>query len=148
MIDDAEKRAEPVFNKKTFTIWDIPVAVVLITLIALISGFFPHYMIGIGSESMKPVIRKGDAVILEKVNDKTNLKKGDIIAYNNGKLIIVHRIKEIEGTGKKAAYTMKGDANNGNDPRKVSRSQIKGIVKFKIPYIAWPTVWLTELFNS
>lgn len=148
MIDDAEKRAEPVFKKKTFTIWDIPVAIVLITLIALISGFFPHYMIGIGSESMKPVIRKGDAVILEKVNDKTNLKKGDIIAYNNGKLIIVHRIKEIEGTGKNTAYTMKGDANNGNDPRKVSRSQIKGIVKFKIPYIAWPTVWLTELFNS
>ena len=148
MIDDANNRSEPVFKRKTFTIWDIPVAVVLITLIALISGFFPHYMIGIGSESMSPVIRKGDAVILEKVNDETKLKKGDIIAYNNGKLIIVHRIKEIEGTGKNAAYTMKGDANNGNDPRKVSRSQIKGIVKFKIPYIAWPTVWLTELFNS
>ena len=148
MIDDANNRAEPVFNRKTFTIWDIPVAVVLITLIALISGFFPHYMIGIGSESMKPTIRKGDAVILEKINDKTNLKKGDIIAYNNGKLIIVHRIKEIEGTGENTAYVMKGDANNGVDPRKVSRSQIKGIVKFKIPYIAWPTVWLTELFNS
>ena len=43
---------------------------------------------------------------------------------------------------------MKGDANNGNDPRPVSRNQIKGIVKIKIPYIAWPTVWLTELFNS
>ena len=148
MIDDAENRAEPVFKRKAFTIWDIPAAVILITLIALISGFFPHYMIGIGSDSMKPTISKGDAVILEKINDKTNLKKGDIIAYSNGKLIIVHRIKEINGTGKKATYTMKGDANNGNDPRSVNRNQIKGVVKFKIPYIAWPTVWLTELFNS
>ena len=148
MIDDAENRATPVFNKKRFTIWDIPVTLLLVTLIALISGFFPHYMIGIGSDSMKPVINKGDAVILEKVNEKTKLKKGDIIAYSNGKLIIVHRINKIEGTGKKTTYIMKGDANNGTDPRPVSKSQIKGIVKIRIPYIAWPTVWLTELFNS
>ena len=148
MIDDRVNKAEPLFNKRTFTIWDIPVAIVLITLIALISGFFPHYMIGIGSDSMKPTISKGDAVILEKVNEKTNLKKGDIIAYSNGKLIIVHRIKEVKGVGKKATYVLKGDANNGNDPRDVNRSQIKGIVKIKIPVIAWPTVWLTELFNS
>jgi hypothetical protein len=45
-------------------------------------------------------------------------------------------------------YITKGDNNNGNDPRPVSRAQIKGTVKFKIPIIAWPTVWLTELFNS
>ena len=145
MIDDAADRAEPVFKRKSFTIWDVPVGIVLITLIALISGFFPHYMIGIGSDSMKPTISKGDAVILEKINDKTNLKKGDIIAY---KLIIVHRINEVNISDNDITYTMKGDANNGNDPRKVSRNQIKGIVKFKIPYIAWPTVWLTELFNS
>lgn len=148
MIDDTQNRSEPVFNKKKFTIWDIPVAIILITLIALISGFFPHYMIGIGSGSMTPTINKGDAVILEKINDKTNLEKGDIIAYSNGKLIIVHRIIEVNGIGKNVTYTMKGDANNGKDPRPVSRNQIKGIVKFKIPYIAWPTVWLTELFNS
>ena len=148
MIDDAADRAEPVFKRKSFTIWDVPVGIVLITLIALISGFFPHYMIGIGSDSMKPTISKGDAVILEKINDKTNLKKGDIIAYSNGKLIIVHRINEVNISDNDITYTMKGDANNGNDPRKVSRNQIKGIVKFKIPYIAWPTVWLTELFNS
>ena len=148
MIDDRVNKAEPLFKRRNFTVWDIPVAVVLITLIALISGFFPHYMIGIGSDSMNPTIYKGDAVILKKVDKKTNLKKGDIIAYSNGKLIIVHRIKEINGTGKNATYIMKGDANNGTDPRPVNRSQVKGIVRFKIPVIAWPTVWLTELFNS
>ena len=147
IVDDAQNRAEPVFNKKRFTVWDIPVAIILITLIALISGFFPHYMIGIGSDSMKPVISKGDAVILEKVNDKTKLKKGDIIAYNNGRLIIVHRIHDITGSGKKTTYILKGDANNGTDPRAVPKNQIQGVVKLRIPYIAWPTVWLTELFN-
>ena len=147
IVDDAQNRAEPVFNKKRFTVWDIPVAIVLVTLVALISGFFPHYMIGIGSNSMKPVISKGDAVVLEKVNEKTKLKKGDIIAYNNGKLIIVHRIHKITGNEQRKTYIMKGDANNGTDPRPVSRNQIQGVVKLRIPYIAWPTVWLTELFN-
>ena len=148
MIDDRITRPEPIFNKANFTAWDIPIAIILIVLIALISGFFPLYMIGIGSESMNPTIHKGDAVILQKINDKTELKKGDIIAYSNGKLVIVHRIAEINKEKNMVTYTTKGDANNGTDPRAVNRNQIKGIVKFKVPIIAWPTVWLTELFNS
>lgn len=148
MIDDRITRPEPIFNKSNFTAWDIPVTIILVTLIALISGFFPLYMIGIGSQSMDPTIHKGDAVILKKVTEKTELKKGDIVAYSNGKLIIVHRIVDVKKDGKSLTYITKGDNNNGNDPRPVSRSQVKGTVKFKIPVIAWPTVWLTELFNS
>ena len=148
LIEDRENKQEPLFNKKVFTVWDIPVALILVGLIALISGYFPHYMIGIGSESMSPVIRKGDAVIIEKINNETKLKKGDIIAYSSGKLVIVHRITEIEGTGENTMYTTKGDANNTADPRTVKRNQIKGIIKVDIPFIAWPTVWLSELFNS
>ena len=148
MIDDRITRPEPIFNKSNFTAWDIPVTIILVTLIALISGFFPLYMIGIGSQSMDPTIHKGDAVILKKVTEKTELKKGDIVAYSNGKLIIVHRIVDVKKDGNNLTYITKGDNNNGNDPRPVSRSQVKGTVKFKIPVIAWPTVWLTELFNS
>jgi len=148
IIDDARNRKEPVFNKKRFAVFDVPVSIAIVVLIASVSGFFPHYMIGIGSNSMKPTISKGDAVVLEKVNNKTNFKKGDIIAYSNGKITIVHRIKDIMINGDKKTYVMMGDANSGPDPRPVGRNQIKGIYKFKIPFIAWPTVWLTELFNS
>lgn len=148
IIDDARNRKEPVFNKKRFAVFDVPVSIAIVVLIASVSGFFPHYMIGIGSNSMKPTISKGDAVVLEKVNNKTNFKKGDIIAYSNGKITIVHRIKDIMINGEKKTYVMMGDANSGPDPRPVGRNQIKGIYKFKIPFIAWPTVWLTELFNS
>ena len=144
MVDDRITKPEPIFNKKNFTMLDIPVTVILVVLIALISGFFPLYMIGIGSESMSPVIHKGDAVILKN----QMLKKGDIIAYSSGKLIIVHRIKEVKEENGKVLYVMKGDANASTDPRDVYQTQVKGIVKFKIPVRAWPTVWLTELFNS
>lgn len=149
-IDDRTKQVDYFFEEEKFSIWDIPVAVLLITLAVLVSGFFPHYMIGVGSDSMKPVINKGDAVILKKVNEKTVLKKGDIVAYTNedNTRTIVHRIEEISKANGKKAYVTKGDANNGVDSNVVSEDQIKGIVKVKIPFIAYPTVWLTELFKK
>lgn len=149
-IDDRKKQVDYFFEEEKFSIWDIPVAVFLITLAVLVSGFFPHYMIGVGSDSMKPVINKGDAIILKKVTPKTELKKGDIVAYTNedNTRTIVHRIEEITKANGKKAYVTKGDANNGVDSNVVSPSQIKGIVKFKIPFIAYPTVWLTELFRK
>ena len=149
-IDDRKKQVDYFFEEEKFSIWDIPVAVFLITLAVLVSGFFPHYMIGVGSDSMKPVINKGDAIILKKVTPKTELKKGDIVAYTNedNTRTIVHRIAEVSKSNGKKAYVTKGDANNGVDSNVVSPSQIKGIVKFKIPFIAYPTVWLTELFRK
>lgn len=144
MIDDKIQRQEAIFYKSGFTLWDIPVAVLLITLICLISGFFPHYMIGIGSDSMSPKINKGDAVIIEKLRKGIHLKKNDIIAYSKDGRLVVHRIVEINGH----SYITKGDANGGNDPKAVKEKQIKGIVRLKIPFIAYPTVWLSELIHD
>lgn len=147
IIDD-HSITKPISNKKMFSIWDIPITIIVITLVALNTGFFPHYILGVGSNSMQPALSKGDAIILKKVNNNTKLKKGDIVAYDNGKMIIVHRIKKIDNSGLNTQYIMKGDANNGVDSKAVDRDQIKGIVKLKIPYLAWPTVWLMELLNK
>ena len=148
MIDNRIKNPEPVFNYKNFTLLDIPVTALLVVMIGLISGFFPHYMIGIGSESMVPAINKGDAVIIKKVNKDTNIKKNQIIAYEKDGKIVVHRVKSIRKDKDNIYYTTKGDANGGNDPSEVKTKQVKGVVKLRIPFIAYPTVWLSELFNS
>lgn len=148
IIEDNDNIVESTRVKKKISVFDVLVAVIIVPIIVLISGIFPHYMLGIGSNSMQPTINKGDAIILEKVSDKTNLKKGDIVAYDNGKLIIVHRIERIEKTGESIKYILKGDANNGIDPRPVNRSQIQGVVKLKVPYIAWPSIWMTKLFHN
>ena len=148
-IDERDNKVKPIFTKKMFSLWDIPVAIVFIAMIVLISGLFPHYMIGVGSDSMSPKVNKGDAVILKKVNDKTVLKKGDIIAYNKDGKIIIHRIVKIETDKKgKEVYTTKGDANGGNDPKLVKRKKVDGVVKLKVPFIAYPTIWLSEFMNK
>ena len=149
MVDSRVTKPEPVFYNKDFTLLDGFATAFLLALIALISGFFPHFMIGVGSSSMEPVISKGDAVILKKVSSKVNLKKNDIIAYGKDKVIVVHRIVEVhKDENGVVTYVTKGDANNGNDSREVQKSQVKGVVKVKIPFIAYPTVWLSELFNK
>ena len=95
---------------------------------------------------MSPKINKGDAVILEKVTKKKELKKGDVVAYKKDKHLVVHRIVGTEKQKGQTVYITRGDLNNSNDAKAVKKSQIKGVVKIRIPIIAWPTVWLTELF--
>ena len=148
MVDYHTGKEEPVINSSNFDMLDIPITIVLVIVVSLISGLFPHYMIGVGSESMSPALNKGDAVILKKVKDYNTLQKDDIIAYKKGKLVIVHRIVDIEKNNGKTFFITKGDANGGNDPNRVKSSQVKGIVVVRIPYIAYPTIMLNEYLNS
>ena len=127
---------------------DIPLLSFLIILIALVSGFFPYYMIGVGSDSMTPRISKGDAVILKKVSKSNVLKKNDIIGYKKNGIVVVHRIIDVKRTKNNIVYITKGDANNSRDSKEVNRDQVVGLVEFKIPFIAYPTVWLRELSNN
>ena len=148
LVDERTHKVEHVFETYQFSILDIPTTIVIVTLAALISGFFPHYMIGIGSSSMSPNINRGDAVIIKKINKNTKLKVGDIIAYKEDKITIVHRIHELQTYKNKEAYLTKGDANNGADNYIVPRDHVKGVIKFRVPFIAYPTIWLSEMFKK
>ena len=147
-IDRKIHKPEPIFGGDSFTLMDIPLLSFLIILIALVSGFFPYYMIGVGSDSMTPRISKGDAVILKKVSKSNVLKKNDIIGYEKNGIVVVHRIIDVKRTKNNIVYITKGDANNSRDSKEVKRDQVVGLVEFKIPFIAYPTVWLRELSNN
>lgn len=147
IIDENNQEEQFIFSKETFSFWDIPIGLFVAVIAALVSGFFPLYMIGVGSDSMSPSINKGDAIILKKVHDE-KLKKGDVIAYQKDKKIIVHRIVTVTEEENGITYVTKGDANNSKDPAIVKQKQVKGIVKIRIPYVAYPSIWLFEYFNE
>ena len=147
-IDRKIHKPDPVFGGNNFTIKDVPLIAFLVILIALVSGVFPLFMIGVGSQSMSPRISKGDAVILRKLPKYAALKKNDIIGYKKDGITVVHRIVDIKRNKKEISYVTKGDANNSNDSQRVKRDQIVGIVEFKIPYIAYPTIWLREFISK
>ena len=154
MIDTKCNKPRPIIQKDNLNPFDFVVGTVLVILIALVSGLFPLYLIGIGSTSMSPSINKGDAVVLKKIKVGANsVKKGDVIAFtrssNDSKSItVVHRVTKVTEKDGKVVYITKGDANKTNDTSYVSENKVKGIVKAKIPYIAYPTILFNEMISN
>ena len=79
------------------------------------------------SGSMEPVLSKGDLII---VKEKESYKLGDVVVFQSGKSLIVHRIIKIDD---KKVITQ-GDANNVADPE-FDTQFIKGKEVVRIPYI-------------
>lgn len=83
------------------------------------------------SGSMETQISAGDIVVVKEI-DKNELKKGDIIAFKDGNIVITHRIDEVTEIDGKTQYITKGDNNNTQDIGYVSPEQIEGVFKFKV----------------
>ena len=139
-IKEYEDGNEIILSKSLYKQTDIIIYGIILLIFILVSGVLPIYMMGIGSGSMEPIIYTGDAVVLSKVNKNTELELEDIIAYEDDGKIIVHRIVKITKNG----YITKGDNNNSVDKEEVKRKDIKGKVLFRIPYLAYPSVWFSN----
>ena len=124
----------------------IPVFVFIGVLACFVVGVFKYQPIAVLSGSMSPTFNRGDAVVIEKLNnrEKDQLKKGDIIQFVSGTKYVVHRIKQItnDENGNKIFIT-KGDHNNAVDYDKTRLENVKGKVAFVIPLIGYPSVWLS-----
>ena len=127
---------------------EIPILAVIVFVLAyFVSGFFRYYAISIATGSMTPNINVGDIVIVDQHKDYKELKKGEIIAYKYGKVVIVHRICDIVVIGDDYYFYTWGDANDSKDNYIIYPDMIIGKVEVKIPYIGLPTVWLNNLFK-
>ena len=124
----------------------VPVFVFIAVLAGFVIGIFKYQPIAVLSGSMSPTFNRGDAVVIEKLNtqEKDKLKKGDIIQFVSGTKYVVHRIEEITNDeyGNKLFIT-KGDHNNTIDFDKVHLENVKGKVAAIIPFIGYPSVWLS-----
>ncbi len=79
------------------------------------------------SGSMEPELRVNDVII---VRASESYAVNDIVVYDNGREMIVHRIVEQNGD----TFTTKGDANNAAD-EPISAEAVKGKVVFSLPYV-------------
>lgn len=116
--------------------------------VVFISGILPYKPLAVMSNSMVPEFSRGYVVIVRSIkeNDIESVKIGDIIQYQLDDAMIIHRVIEIEkDENGKNLYIAKGDNNISPDFRKVEETQVRGVVKFKVPYIGYPSVWFSEL---
>ena len=123
------------------------VTIIFVILVVLVSREFKYAMIAIGSESMSGSYNKGDAVIYEKIDAKEyKLNKDDVIVYKKDDVIVIHRIAKVYHLDGKTIYQTKGDNNDSLDNWIVESDAILGIVRSRVPIIAWPSVLLNEIF--
>ena len=105
-------------------------ALMLASAVAYIS---PVRALMVSGHSMEPVITSSDVIVVKPV-DPSDLKVGDIIAYeyetDDGTVTITHRIVDIDN-----GFITEGDFNNIIDDYVVPPSDITGIFWFKIPYL-------------
>ena len=122
----------------------IPLAIGIILVIWFAIGIFPIKPLGVASGSMYPNINLGDLVIVQKCN-VNDLEVGTVIEYKRKDFSVIHRVVEI--TQKNGEFTLitQGDNNDGPDMDPVKEDQIVGRVIARIPYLAWPTIWIDNL---
>ena len=119
-----------------------------IVLICLVSHLFPFCIIGIGTGSMEPELHVGDAVVVQKLSKDDKISEGQIIVFNVENIQVIHRVVEVRNNNNKNYYKTKGDANNADDNAIITKNDIYGVVKFKIPFIAKPTIYLNKFLNG
>ncbi len=145
-----EERLSRRARKKYSPITYIPIFVFIGVLAGFVVGVFKYQPVAVLSGSMSPTFDRGDAVVIRKLSkaEKNELVEGDIIQFISGAKFVIHRIVDIgnDEYGNRTFVT-KGDHNNANDLDAVGYDQIVGKVSFTIPYIGYPSVWLSGIVS-
>ena len=106
-----------------------------------VPNYLGYEVYNVVSGSMEPAIPIGSVIYVRQI-EPAEIKKGDIIAYESGSSVIMHRVvvnKVVEGT-----FTTKGDANEAEDMNEVPYANLVGIVVRHIPVMGQ----LLTLFGS
>lgn len=146
IFKETRGEAKNIFSKIIYII----TLILCTTLVCFMLGLFEYEPITILSNSMAPTFNKSDIIIYKKL-DEDELKKipkDSIIIYTIGEQNIAHRVVDIIKENEIVKYKTKGDNNNAPDTNLVEINEIKGVYRFTIRYMGYPSVWLYEYFNS
>ncbi len=116
-------------------------------MVSLVAGIFKYQIMAIGSGSMEPQIYRGDAVVFAKVTGPEDIHVGEVLVFKHNGTYVTHRVKSIDKRGNGFRYVTKGDNNNDVDNFVVTDKDAVGIVKLRVKYIGFPTLWIQALFE-
>ncbi len=133
-------------SKKVSNVLNVIVIILTILVGMLISCKFRYRMLIIGTDSMTGTINAGDAVIYKEFKDESLSVNGVIVFDYNG-IKTIHRITDARKVNGEIRYLTKGDANSKIDNGYRTSDDVEGIVKLRIKYIGYPTLWLRSMFD-
>jgi signal peptidase I, archaeal type len=113
--------------------------IVVLALLWFSLRLLPFYPTAVAGGSMSPALHLGDMVVVTKVSPDT-IKEGDIIEFQQGKMMVIHRVIDIDEDDEPRQFITQGDANDSPDINPVSPEQVKGRVMFALPKVGWVTL--------
>ena len=134
-------------NQKTSVTSLVICIVIVFLIVALISCKFKYGIMVVGSPSMTGSINKGDAILFEQYKTQ-KLEEGQVIVFYKDNMKTIHRIDDIQILNGETIYYTKGDNNQQKDDGYRTEDEILGVVKFKLKYIGWPTIWVNQFFST
>ena len=136
------------YRQRKRNMWTTGITLILLALfVMLISCKFKYGIIVIGSKSMTGTVNMGDAVIYEKY-DGGEIKQGQVVMFMDRKTRIIHRAIKVRNVDNEIRITTKGDANKSADEGYRTPNDVNGLVKLRVKYIGWPTIWVHRLFHG
>ena len=120
--------------------------VIMAGTVMLVSNQFQYGSLVIATESMTGELNKGDVAIFESYDDGP-IAEGQIIVFEKGNSMVVHRVVDIKIINGNTRYYTKGDANEDMDAGFITAGDVVGFVEYKLPYVGYPTLWLRSLFK-
>ena len=126
-------------------------SIIMAIIVMLNSNTFRFATSAVGSGSMEPTIKVGDAILIDKSyhDHLDKLKVGDILVFRIEDSVYTHRIVDIDIHGQTYQISTKGDRKgNAQDEWLVTNKDVVGVVKGRIPLIGYPTVWLNQLLRG
>lgn len=93
-------------------------------------------------------LQVNDVAVVRKAKKDDDLKVGDIVTYidENG-LCVIHRIVSVSDKNGNTYYSLRGDANNVDDPLPLEKSRIKGVFLFRIPAVGEVGLFLKSKYG-
>ena len=133
--------------KKESKIGVIIVYLLVIIILCFNFGLFKYKPVGVISNSMKKVFKRGDLVIYKSIGKNEKIKESEIIVFNKNGTLTIHRVYQIVIKNDKVYYVTKGDNNGSVDSGYIKKDDILGKRIFDIPLVGYPTVIINELFR-
>lgn len=148
---------EKLFSKNDYTvmikdrrkeIFANTIMIVIATLfVMLVSCQFRFGLLVVGSESMTGTLDKGDALIFEKYTTQ-EIVEGQVIIFNYENVQTIHRVIDIQKVNGEYRYFTQGDANSKPDEGYRVKDDISSLVKLRIKYIGYPTLFVRSIFEK
>lgn len=131
-------------------VWVALVAVlcllVVLVVVPRVAGWVP---LTVATGSMGSSVPAGSQVVVEPLHGARGVARvspGDVVTFlprPNDPTLVTHRVVRVDRSGAAPRLVTKGDANNVADPWRVGGQQLRGVVRYHVPYAGY----LTNLLN-